>query len=257
MIDIHCHIIPGIDDGVKDIEESLKMLRDAEDDGIREVIATPHFMRGRFEVAYGQVVEKVKKLNERCQEKNINIKIYPGQEIYLNRNTLDDYEKGLLGGLNGSNYYLFEMNLMKFDKGIPDILYELSLHGVTPIIAHPERYKYIIEDLERINRLIHEGCLFQLNVGSLEGTFGKKVKKCAEELLNRGVYDFIGSDGHDLERRRAILRKTIVEQKKKNMEKMLYLTENNRDLLNGEFKPIKKELISTKGKLFSMFKGKV
>jgi len=256
MVDIHCHIIPEIDDGAKDIEQSLKMLRDAEDDGIREVIATPHFMRGRFEVPYEQVVEKVKKLNETCTEENINIKIYPGQEIYLNRHTLEDYEKGLLGGLNGSNYYLFEMNPAKFDKRIPDILYELSLHGVIPIIAHPERYRYIIEDIERLNRLIHEGCLFQLNVGSIDGVFGKKAKKCAEELLKKGVYDFIGSDGHGIETRKVILRKTIVEQKKNNMEKMLYLGENNRDFLNDQFKSQKKNVISAKGKLFSMFKGK-
>ncbi|WBW98940.1 tyrosine-protein phosphatase [Oceanirhabdus sp. W0125-5] len=256
MVDLHCHIIPSIDDGAKDIEIALKMLRDAEDDGIREIIATPHFMRGYFEVPFEQVIEKVEKLNKTCEEEHISIKIHHGQEIYLNRYTLEDYEKGLLGGVNGSNYYIFEMNMMRFNKEIPDILYELSLYGIKPIIAHPERYKYIIEDIEMINRLIHEGCLFQLNVGSIQGIFGKKIKKCAEELLNRGVYDFIGSDGHGVNARKAILRKTIVNQKEKNMEKMLYLIENNSDLLNGEFKPPRKEYIKGKGRIFSMFIGK-
>lgn len=246
MKDLHCHIIPGIDDGAKRIEDTLKMAQMAQDDGIEEIVATPHFMEGRFEVPYLEVKEKVKKLNDIILENGLKTKILPGQEIFLNKNTLEYFEKGLIGGLNDSRFFLFELNPIKFDKRIPDILYELGLHGVHPVIAHPERYKYIIEDTTRLNRLIEEGCSFQLNIGSLEGTFGKEVKRCAEKLLDLGIYDFIGTDAHGTGRRNPVLRKRIMEQKKKYIERLLLLSGNNEDLINEEFEERKIKKIEKK-----------
>lgn len=251
MIDIHCHLIPSVDDGSQNIETTLKMLEMAASDGIRGIIATPHFIRDRFEVPYGEMKEKINKINRIIEEKGIEIKIYAGQEIMLHKNTIDDLDDGLLGGLNGSEYYLFELNPLKFDKRLTEVIYELTLHGVVPVIAHPERYKYIIENIERINRLIDEGCLFQLNAGSIEGVFGRDVKKCAKKLLKAGVYDFIGSDAHGINNRNTKLKSSIEKQRKKMREELYTLLENNRAMLEGEYGRKRKKKVTDNKKLFS------
>lgn len=249
MVDIHCHIIPKIDDGPQNIEIALEMLKEAENDGIKDIIATPHFMRGYYETSYSNVKAMVSLLNHICENEKLNTKIHEGQEIYLHRNILDYYNEGIIGGLKDSKYYLFELNPIKFEKFTPEILYEFCLEGIRPIIAHPERYKYIVEELTNLNVLIRERCLFQLDIGSIQGVYGKKVKNCAEKLLNRGIYDFVGSDGHDTFRRKVALSKISVEQSKENMEKLLSLISNNRSLLEGDFKDENKKLISVKNKI--------
>lgn len=197
MIDIHSHIINEIDDGSKSIEMTINMLKKAEQSGTTDIIATPHFMRGRFEVEYKDVVKKVEELREIAKENNIDINIYAGQEVYYSKNILDYYNDNMIGTINNTKYMLIEFPMLEFniDEAI-NTIYELQIRGITPIIAHPERYKQFIKKHSMINSLIKEGMLFQLNAGSLTGAFGKEVKKTATKYLENNIYSFIGSDAH-------------------------------------------------------------
>ncbi|KYH34271.1 tyrosine-protein phosphatase YwqE [Clostridium tepidiprofundi DSM 19306] len=196
MIDMHCHIIPGIDDGPKDIETSIEMLRIAERVGIKTIIATPHFYRNFYEIEYEEVIKRTIEMNNIVHGKGINIKILPGQEVFLDKHTVDLYEEGIIGGLNNSRYLLVELPFDKPPKYVLDIIYEFRIRNVVPVIAHPERYSYVIKKPSILNDFIEEGCLFQINAGSLLGKFGKNVYKTAKLLVNNEICDVIGSDAH-------------------------------------------------------------
>ena len=197
MVDIHSHILAEIDDGSKDIEMAINMLKKAAKSGTTDIIATPHFMRGRFEVEYNEVLKKVEELKEISRENNIDINIYSGQEIYYNKNMLEYYNDNMIGTINNTKYMLIELNMLEFDiDEVINTIYELQIRGITPIIAHPERYKPFIKKPSMINTFIKEGMLFQVNAGSITGAFGKDVKKTANKYLENNIYSFIGSDAH-------------------------------------------------------------
>lgn len=218
MIDMHSHIINGIDDGSKSIEMTINMLKKAEQSGTTDIIATPHFMRGRFEVEYNEVLKKVEELKEISRENNIDINIYAGQEVYYSRKLLEYYNDKIIGTINNSKYMLIELPMLEFNiEEVINTIYELQIRGITPIIAHPERYKQFIKKPSMINALIKEGMLFQLNGGSIAGDFGKDVKKTATKYLEHNIYSVVGSDAHrdrgrDTDMREAL---NILEEDKK------------------------------------------
>lgn len=218
MIDMHSHIINGIDDGSKSIEMTINMLKKAEQSGTTDIIATPHFMRGRFEVEYNEVLKKVEELKGISRENNIDINIYAGQEVYYSRNLLEYYNDKIIGTINNSKYMLIELPMLEFNiEEVINTIYELQIRGITPIIAHPERYKPFIKKPSMINVLIKEGMLFQLNAGSIAGDFGKDVKKTATKYLEHNIYSVVGSDAHRDRGRDTDMRKTlnILEEDKK------------------------------------------
>ena len=197
MVDIHSHIINEIDDGSKSIDMTINMLKKSEQSGTTDIIATPHFMRGRFEVEYKEVIEKVEELKKIVKENNIDINIYAGQEVYYSKNLLEYYNDKIIGTINNTKYMLIELPMLEFNiDEVINTIYELQIRGIVPIIAHPERYKQFIKKPSMINSLIKEGMLFQMNTGSIVGDFGKDVKKTAAKYLEHNVYSFIGSDAH-------------------------------------------------------------
>jgi len=251
MIDIHSHVIPAVDDGSQDIETSLEMLKIAHDDGVKTLIATPHFYRNRFECNFLDVCKKVEALNELAREKDINIKILPGQEIFLDKYSSDLYKEETIGTINKSKYMLVETSLIgSRPKDLMDNIYELKLLGIVPIIAHPERYEFIIEDNTEINDFIKEGCLIQITSTSITGGFGKEVKKTAENLISNGICNFIGSDAHTTNRRCPKIREALEEIKSMDKEVYENIDKNSMALINDEKLDIKMELIKKKKKLF-------
>lgn len=234
MIDIHSHILPGIDDGSKSIEMTLDMIKRAEREGLKNIVATPHFRRGCFEITYNEVKDLVLKINKLLESEGIDIKVHAGQEVYFSEKIIDDFEEGIIGTINDGKYMLIEFPMRKIPKEAADYMYELKLRGVTPIIAHPERYSEVISNVEVLNQFIDEGCLFQLNAGSVRGDFGKDVKKTAEKLIKYGVYSFIGSDAHNNKSRNT----GILEESQEVFKKNSYLEEvfldNSKKLLNNE-----------------------
>ena len=209
MIDLHCHVIPRVDDGAINLMDSEKMLRGSEKSNIDIVYATPHYMKGYCEKTYLEIDGMVENLNEYIKAKDINLKVLPGQEVCVDKYTLDLYKRGIIKGLNASKYMLVELSTAITPLVSLNILYELMLIGVKPILAHPERYKFIIKNPSLINDYVEEGVLLQIDSGSIKGVFGKQTKYTAEQLIRHGLCSFIASDAHNGELGSTDLSKAI------------------------------------------------
>ena len=256
MIDIHSHIIPSIDDGAKSEEIALEMLSLAECTGTRKIILTPHYFRGKFMTPLSEVKEKLSYMKKLAEDNNINLELYVGQEIYFTPSLLEDLKNGEIGTLNDTRYMLIEFNLAEIDEEALDILYELRIKGIIPVIAHPERYLELQKEPSKINDFIEEGCLFQLNAASISGLFGKEAKKIAKIFLEHNIYNFIGSDAHTNNKRDTNLKKykESIEEIQKGFMKVA--SENAQLLLDNQevrFKGRKIEKKKKKG-FFSFFK---
>lgn len=241
MIDIHSHILPQIDDGAVNIDITLEMLKNAVKDGTQKIVATPHYCMGYGTSKISEIKDYVNKLNSLMKEKKIKIEIYSGQEVYLNEYIIKDYLEGNIGTINDSKYMITECPIDKFNDDIFDIIYEFKIREIIPIIAHPERYIPVVENFLYINKFIENGCLFQMNSGSIQGLFGKRVKLIAKLLLDNGIYNFIGSDAHNNTNRTTGLSKAInlsnkinVESEKKFMESANKLLENKDIKFGGQ-----------------------
>lgn len=254
MIDIHSHIIPGIDDGSKDMQMTIEMLRKAEGDGTKQIIATPHYLLEYGEAVITEVKELVKEINLIINDEGLDLKVYSGQEVYYTEKIIQNYIDGKIGTLNDSKYMLIEFPMREFDDNIFNVIYELQVRGITPIIAHPERYKPIIQKPLEINQLINEGYLFQINVGSLEGKFGNSVRKTAEILLKHRIYNFIGSDAHDTTNRTTGLSSTVdlIRNYDEDIEKIF--EDSSGKILNNEEIDFCGQRIKEKKSIFSFFK---
>ena len=231
MIDIHSHILPGIDDGSKDMEMSIEMLKMAQEKGTKTMVATPHYVKNIYENNYEQVFAVHQELKLAAAAAGIKVEILLGQEVMLDKHSLKLCKEKKLRGINGTSYMLVEFPMDKLPADALDLIYELRLLNIKPIIAHPERYEYINGAPTNINDFIEEGCFFQINTGSLEGLFGKKVQSCAKLLIREGLANFIASDAHSLNRRcpgliegfrvATVIDKAIEKKVSENLELLL------------------------------------
>ena len=197
MIDIHCHILPGLDDGAQTIEESLKMVRIAQSEGIQKIIATPHHIEGSYHNAKEKIIRQVEILNEAIKEEEIPLEIFSGQEIFLTMDTAQHLKEERLLTLADSKYVLIEFPLMEIPRFAEHALYSIQLNGLIPVIAHPERIASVIEDPCILEPLINKGCLLQVNAMSLTGHFGRKVQATAEYLVKSNMVHLMGTDAHN------------------------------------------------------------
>lgn len=197
MIDIHSHILPNIDDGAENIETSIKMAQIAESEGIKKMIATPHFIAEDKEIEKKDVLKKVKKLNTILKQQSIDLEILPGEEIFLTPNIPELYEKDrILTLCNKGKYILIELPMMSIPLYTKDVIHSLALKGLTVIIAHPERNIEIQKDANKLREFLHMGALAQVNTLSLHGVFGRRAKHSAEEIIGSGLVHFLATDCH-------------------------------------------------------------
>jgi len=195
MIDIHTHILNGVDDGSKDLQTSLQHLRLMQEIGVTGVFLTPHFMRNMFDGNPDTIREEFQKLKKEVEKEKIEIELYPGFEIFLepgiHKKILDQQLS-----LNGTKYILVETNMSGFTADLPQILYDLVRNGWKPILAHPERYADIINDPAVAEELIHKNIYMQINAGSLLGHYSRPIQDTAWFLVRQGFAHFIASDNH-------------------------------------------------------------
>lgn len=195
--DIHCHIIPGVDDGSPDLETSVKLVRHMQSWGISRIIASPHVTEETFENTAETLDPPLESLNKELARLGINIPVTRSSE-----NRIDDYfrmllDKGLVKTLP-NDYILVECSFIQEPWELDQFLYELRVKGLRPILAHPERYFYFHErDYGRYKQLHDMGTYFQVNVLSLAGGYSKTEKKVAEGMIERGMVDFLGTDLHN------------------------------------------------------------
>ena len=192
MIDLHCHILPELDDGSQSLEESLAMARMAVNSGVRAMAATPHCMGERAEEVYGTW----SLLRQALEETGVPLKLYPGMEIFGTPDTARLLREGKLFTLNGSRYPLIEFAFQSSGEEETLILRSVCRAGFRPLVAHPERYTYLQHDPEIVNRWCRLGCLFQVNRGSLLGRFGGHAQELAYALVERGFAAAVASDAH-------------------------------------------------------------
>ena len=207
MFDIHCHILPGVDDGSGNLNDSVEMAQLAAESGTEGIIATPHCnIPGEFENYWNEDLKaKLENLRKVLKEKNIPVSIYGGQEVFLSRNFESRLENSEFITLNGSRYMLVELDFRIDEAAAVSRLGKLASYGYVPIVAHPERYGFVIENSEIIRKLHSSGFLIQLNRGSLMGDFGMKVKRTADWLITNGLADFVASDAHSQYSRTPVL----------------------------------------------------
>ena len=198
MKDLHCHILPGLDDGCVDIEESIKILKEAEKAGVTDIMFTPHFHKLKgYTCDNEKKLEVFSNLEKRVKEENINIKLYLGNEILIDPDMVGLITSGKVRTLNNQNYLLFEFDTkIEHYPGCEDVLYNLVLAGCTPIMAHPERYKYFQKHPEAAEKYAKLGILFQGNYKSLLGKYGRGSEKTLKTFLKKGLITFLASDIH-------------------------------------------------------------
>lgn len=207
MVDIHCHILHGIDDGAENFDVSFEMAKLAVESGTTEIIATPHAnIPGTEQLNTSiTILEKVKGFNEILCKEGLPLKIYTGCEIFAAGDFVKLLKKEKLPTLNNTNYVLVEFDFFEHYASVFMKLEELLSEGFVPVVAHPERYAFIEEDENCINIIKNMGCLIQCNKGSVTGRFGRSAKFIAHEMLVREQVDFIASDAHSSRMRTPIL----------------------------------------------------
>lgn len=197
MIDIHSHILYGVDDGAKTIDESVDIIRNLYKNGITDIILTPHYIEySSYNSNKKSNLEKLDSLKKKLKEEGINVNLYLGNEIYINNNILSLLKKGEISSLNDSKYLLIELPMSgKYDNYV-EIFKELIENGYKVILAHPERYNTFKKDINLIYELKNIGVLMQCNIESILKTYGKDSYKTIKKLAKNKLINFIASDIH-------------------------------------------------------------
>lgn len=204
LIDIHCHLLPGVDDGPSDIEEAGRLLDDMADEGIRGMIVTPHYRRGMFE-ASPERIRKAYHYMKREAEKR-GMRMYLGCEYYREMDLADTIARKKRPLMAGTDYVLVEFAPEDIFLTIRNQIYALVMKGYNPIIAHVERYE-CCKELDYVRELQEVGAYIQINAGSVLGKNGRKTKKYVKRLMEEDLVDFIASDAHDRRHRKPNLAK--------------------------------------------------
>lgn len=250
MIDIHSHILPGLDDGAKTIEDSLDMAREAVKEGIHTIIATPHHKNSCYENPREVVLQKVGELNETLNENKIELIILPGQETALHGDILENVQLGNILTLNQTQYIFIELPAGHVPRYTHQVLFEMQNRGMIPIIVHPERNRGIMEQPEILYQLIKRGALAQLTASSICGVFGKNIKKFSHRLVEANLVHFIASDAHNTIHRTFHMADAFDVIHSRYGEDIVYLFKENAELLikgmnvfKEEPQPIKKRKV--------------
>ncbi|WP_416828175.1 tyrosine-protein phosphatase [Ectobacillus polymachus] len=202
MIDLHCHILPGLDDGPKNEEESLLMARAAVEQGIHTIVATPHHQTTRYMNNKETVVEAVNKLQDLFKKEDIPLTIRPGQEVRIYGDLVLDYEQNDIQTLNETDkYILLEFPSNHVPRYTQTLLYDMQMKGLIPVIAHPERNAEIAEHPSILFDLVSKGALAQVTASSLTGDFGKSIKKLSLQFIEHNLVHIVASDAHNITNR--------------------------------------------------------
>jgi len=201
MIDIHCHILPGLDDGPKNDLDSIEMLRCAEKDGIKSIIATPHSFDGIYKISPETIEQSITALKKEIADSNISVNVLPGMEIHLCRGLHDILLQKQAITLNHSRYVLIELPAPFIPPQFKDVVFQLRLKGFYPILAHPERNMVVQKDSDIIYDFFEWGIYIQITAASVTGFFGGRIEKLCKKLLQNRLVHFIASDAHSIDNR--------------------------------------------------------
>ena len=240
MYDLHSHIIPAIDDGAKNLDESLAMLQIAADCGTEVIIATPHVIEGSWLPDWDEIVAGCSNLTQSMEAASISqLTIYPGAEVALNMDILDRISGPGKYCINSSQYMLIELPATHIPQFADEFFFTLQARGITPIVAHPERHPELGRNPHILKDWINRGILAQINGTSITGRMGERTMKTAELFLTNGMAHVIGSDAHSPRHRTPRLTETKIKLHKlvgKDYATQLLIT-NPQAIINNEYIP--------------------
>jgi protein-tyrosine phosphatase len=207
VIDLHNHLLPGIDDGAKAVEETLEFLRMARRDGVRTVVATPHMKPGVYDNRREGILEQVALVRAAQKgDEADGVELLPGAEVFFTADVVDRARRGeLMTVADRGRYVLLELPYQQVPMRVDETIFQLRLVGLTPIMAHPERVAYYLEDIERVAASVRLGALTQVTGSSITGLFGSKARDFAFRMLDRNLVHVVSSDSHDVRYRPPLL----------------------------------------------------
>ncbi len=211
MIDLHNHLLPGIDDGAKKVEETLEFLRLARRDGVRVIVATPHMKPGVYDNRREAILQRVAMVREAARgDEAEGVELLPGAEVYFTADLAARARAGeLMTVADRGRYLLLELPYQQIPMHVDDSIFQLRLLGITPLMAHPERVAYYLDDIERVAASVRLGALTQVTACSLTGKFGDKARQFALAMLERNLIHVLATDIHDVRHRPPILSEAV------------------------------------------------
>lgn len=236
MIDLHCHILPGVDDGAQTLEDSLAMAEKAISQGITHILCTPHHNNGKYTNPKQSVIPRVAQLQEELDKRQLPLTVLEGQEVRITGDLLEDMSRDeiLFTDLEDT-YILIEFPTIDIPAFTEQLFFELRKRGKIPVIVHPERNAKFREDPNRLIPFLDMGVLAQLTAPSYVGTFGKSIQKTAKEMVKHNLVHMVASDAHGVTKRSFYLKEAFEAiEKDFGQEKVLAMQQAAKDLLNGD-----------------------
>jgi len=234
MFDIHTHILPFVDDGSGSWKETLAMIRSGIKDGIKGAVCTSHVFKVLNKELEQKLTDRFNELKKKLQQENINFDLWLGSEI--NVNAKFDIESSIATINGDKKYILLELPMSDYPHHVDDLLFQLSLKGLTPILAHPERNTVIMQKPLIVANLIERGVLIQINSGSLTGIFGRRVRKITMDFIKKAQVQIVASDCHNVHNRSMSLSAAydMVDNICGKKRAELLFSINPRKVINGE-----------------------
>ena len=203
-IDIHSHLLPGLDDGVQSYEESEDVILLFQKMGYKKLITSPHVMSDTYKNTTEKILSRLAKLQTYLKNQDIDVEIQAAAEYYLDEQVFKMVENDQKMLTFGNKYLLFETNFLNEPFNMKEFIFLATTKGYKPVLAHPERYLYLQENVDKARDLLDRGVLFQINIGSISGSNGKPAQTTALKLIDRGWIHLLGSDCHHLQHARIV-----------------------------------------------------
>ncbi|KAA3632573.1 MAG: histidinol phosphatase [Bacteroidetes bacterium] len=197
-VDMHSHLIPGIDDGAQDLEDSVNMISKLRELGFTRIITTPHTYKEYYPNTSEGILEGLKLLKSRLQELEVDMEVEAASEYFVDEHFAELLENRDLLTLGKTNYVLIEISFFGAPPNFEDYIFQMGLAGYQPVLAHPERYSFYANNFRKYQRLVDLGCALQINALSLTGRYGSLAMKTAEKLLKNEMVTFFGTDCHNM-----------------------------------------------------------
>ncbi len=236
MIDLHCHILPGVDDGAEDLDASIAMAEKAISQGITHILCTPHHNNGKYRNPKSEIISLVSFLQAELDKRQLPLTVLEGQEVRITGDLIEDIQQdNILFTDLEDTYILIEFPTMEVPSYTEQLFFELLQMGKTPVIVHPERNAHFRKDPNYLIPFLEIGCLAQLTAPSYVGTFGKEIQKTAKLMVKHNLVQMVASDAHGVKKRTFYMKETYNQIAKDfGSDKVTKMQQVARDLLNGD-----------------------
>ena len=205
MIDLHSHILPGVDDGAQTLDDAINMGRMAVEDGIEVMACTPHFMPGMYDNTSFDIRQRVASLNQVFIREGIDLALVVGSDAHIRPDFIECLDKGEILTVHDSRYVLFEPPHNMKPQKLEELLFNITMSDYVPILTHPERLKWIEQHYDVMQQLAESGVWMQITAGSITGRFGKRPQYWAQRMLSEGLVNILASDAHNIRSRPPVL----------------------------------------------------